>query len=574
MKFKNHLSPKNTYLVISIIIILLYIAPYFIFGRNSHIRIHDNLDSNVVMYKILVESGKIFGGNDSIIPNIMNGLPRSTFFSEYSIVVLLYYIFGIFYGYIVNQVLVRIVAFAGMYLLLKNHVFGKDAEENAFISVFVSLCFSLIPFFPHSCASIGGIPLILNSFFNIQRDYHIKRNDGIVIIIFPFISSLVLSGIFIIFTAALTGMITIVKQKRFNYCLLVSLVVLSMIYLLVEYRLVLFSLSKQFISHRTEFSKGLLTGITSFTDCMRKTAALIVENSDPPKTFPIYHKYFIQFTFMAALLVSIIKNDKKSRSLLVLLFISVVIIAMGFGFYYYKPIAWIMKNVPLLNIVSFWRFIVLLPFLWYIIFAVSLRVLHDRISWGKYVVPLVIILQILYLAFNSDEMTERMAGNPSFREFYSTELFNDIKQFIGKDQSSYRVASIGFHPSISLYNGFYTIDGYCVNYPLEYKKRFRTIIAKELAKNKEVKNYFDNWGSRCYLFTAELPFVYWRVHQKKDLKINMLELDSVALKDMGCHYIISAVEIVNYRQNHLMLIKEFEKNDSPYKIGLYQLIDR
>lgn len=45
----------------------------------------------------------------------------------------------------------------------------------------------------------------------------------------------------------------------------------------------------------------------------------------------------------------------------------------------------------------------------------------------------------------------------------------EIKDYIGKPQSSYRVGSIGLHPSVSQESGFYTVDGYVNSYPLAYK---------------------------------------------------------------------------------------------------------
>jgi len=41
---------------------------------------------------------------------------------------------------------------------------------------------------------------------------------------------------------------------------------------------------------------------------------------------------------------------------------------------------------------------------------------------------------------------------------------------------------------------------------------------------------------------------------------------------MDCHYILSGVEIDNYRENNLELMREFEKGGSPYKIRLYRVL--
>jgi hypothetical protein len=49
---------------------------------------------------------------------------------------------------------------------------------------------------------------------------------------------------------------------------------------------------------------------------------------------------------------------------------------------------------------------------------------------------------------------------------------------------------------------FHTLDGYWSNYPLSHKHAFREIIADELEKSPALKSYFDDWGSRVYLFNS------------------------------------------------------------------------
>ena len=64
-------------------------------------------------------------------------------------------------------------------------------------------------------------------------------------------------------------------------------------------------------------------------------------------------------------------------------------------------------------------------------------------------------------------------------------------------------------PAVALEAGFYCIDGYSNNYSLEYKHEFRGIIEEELEKCPAMKGYFDDWGSRCYLFTEESQNYYY-----------------------------------------------------------------
>lgn len=49
-------------------------------------------------------------------------------------------------------------------------------------------------------------------------------------------------------------------------------------------------------------------------------------------------------------------------------------------------------------------------------------------------------------------------GEITYAEFFDTSLFEEIKKDIGYNGE--KVVAFGFHPSVLIYNGFTTIDGY------------------------------------------------------------------------------------------------------------------
>ena len=114
----------------------------------------------------------------------------------------------------------------------------------------------------------------------------------------------------------------------------------------------------------------------------------------------------------------------------------------------------------------------------------------------------------------------------------------ELEDAIGEDMSSYRVAHLGINPAPALMHGFYTVDGYSNNYPLEYKHRFRRVIERELEKSPGTAGYFDTWGSRCYLFNAETGNA-WMLGKNSQIVYRNLELDMNTLKELGCDYIFS-----------------------------------
>jgi hypothetical protein len=127
------------------------------------------------------------------------------------------------------------------------------------------------------------------------------------------------------------------------------------------------------------------------------------------------------------------------------------------------------------------------------------------------------------------------------------------------------------HPSVTEFNGFYTLDGYLSTYPLSYKLQFRRIIAKELDKDATIRDYFDGWGNRCYVFTSE--FGIDSLFPGKDHKIlHNLQLDTGQLRAMGGEYVISAAYIENSEQHGLRFEKQFSSPGSFWDIYLYEVL--
>jgi hypothetical protein len=215
---------------------------------------------------------------------------------------------------------------------------------------------------------------------------------------------------------------------------------------------------------------------------------------------------------------------------------------------------------------------------WLVLFAASIEQLLVSTLKQRFFFSIVLVAGLFFsvtshnreLHWNMGQLAGIKPENPSFCDFYDTKLFTRIKEYIGKPEETYRTVSLGLYPSIASHNSFFCLDGYQVLYPLKYKHSFREVIASELDKNAELKKYFDGWGGRCYLFSAELATnCLW---SKKDgkkvfhLDINTEKLKQLSQKDT---YILSAVEIVNYPYLGLMLENVFEGNY--WKIYLYRV---
>jgi len=144
-----------------------------------------------------------------------------------------------------------------------------------------------------------------------------------------------------------------------------------------------------------------------------------------------------------------------------------------------------------------------------------------------------------------------------------------IKNYIAKPQSSYRIVSFGINPGVPLFNGFYCLDGYSTNYSLNYKHRFRKIIARELRKNQKNKQFYNHNGLRVYLVSHKFKYFIPDDFYQSETEFNDLDMNYRALKELKCDYIFSRFKINNV-QEYIKLEKVFENDFT--KIYLYSLL--
>jgi len=550
---------ERDFLFLAAAFILLFVSPLFLLGENAHIRVHDNLDSNIAWYKVLKESGEAFGKLDAKIPQVINGLPRHAIGTEWCILIWLHLLFPSMTAYAISQTLTRSFAFIGMYLLLKS--FFVPEKELCLIAILVSLAFSWTPFWPSGMLSTLGHPLALWSFLHIR-----KKTDRfihwIVLILLPFYASFVLG--FFFFLCAMAGLWVLdgVRGKTWNLRFLLALFLMSGVFFLTDFRLFYATFFHSEPIHRLEFIssrhgvlRSLRLALKNFV--LGHTHVMTVHM---PVIFPV--------TLYAAVLMIRRREWKKEKTFFLLLLFNFAL-SLWYAFWFNR--LWIpLKNrIDLLNTFNFARFHFLRPFIIYLGFALACRYL--RKTGYRRMVPIALMAQLLVLVPFNEEIHYRLIHHaPSFRQFYAEKQFQEIARFIGRPKSSYRVVSLGLHPAVAQYNGFYTLDTYSNIYPLTYKYKFRKIIAEELGKSETLRLYFDEWGSRCYVFASELgkKFDYGKNTKKR---LQDLDINTHALYELGGRYIFSAVPIDNAHENGLRLTGVFSHPDSAWKIYLYEV---
>ena len=543
------------------ILLILFVSPLFILGENAHIRIHDNLDSNIAWYKTLNNSGTLFGNINDIVPQVINGLPRNAYGTEFSGIQWLHAIFPSMLAYALSQTITRVFAFIGMYKLLGDHFI--PSKDGYLIRVWVSLAFALTPFWPSGMLSTLGMPLALWAFLNIRSGKNTFK-EWLTIILLPFYSSFVLGFFFFLVAVSLLWVRDIFIKKSMNWTFLASIICMIFIYLAIEYRLVYSLLFPDEPTSRNEFYSSVLG--------FSRTIRLVFKN------YIIGHTHVLALHTLVILPLSfivliIIKGEKKSKYVKTFLFLFILnfLLSVWYAFWFFKGWAPLKEHFQLLNTFNFARFHFLRPMVIYLMFATGCYLLWQKGKYGQYLVKLCLFIQMIVLITSNEEIVYRVYGSPNFKEFYAEKQFRKIEDYIGKPKSDYRVASIGLHPAISQYNGFYTIDTYNNFYPLHYKHQFRSIIASELAKSPQLQRYFDQWGGRCYIFVAELGKKY-DYEKDSNIEIKNLQLNTKVFKDMGGKYIFSAVPIKNATQNGMKLMKTFDEQQSAWRIYLYEVI--
>lgn len=557
-------------LIVALATMVAYFVPFLLLGNNAYITIQDNLDDEFLVKYLLVATGKalVFDGS-ATVQNIMGGLPRAALPSGLNVSVLLFYVLPPVWAYIVNYILVHMIAFVGMFLLLRKYFLTHDDDYG--IVVAISLCFFFIPYYTTHGLTVGGQPLLAYAFLNI-RGGQPNWKDYFIILLFPLWSNIALIAPFAVTVLALILVVDWLRSRRLNKRFLISIMLFAAAYIALEYQMIdSFVMSNRWVSHRTVFHRW--TDFDLSSNIKRALRQLFKTQyhsglNDSFSTLPV----IIATGGALALLI----RKKRRAGLLEVMAVGIVVICLENGFYDWI-VRWLGGLLPALHPFNASRFFFLLPLLWMLLFATSLKELQ-RIKWSVPIAWCLILSQAFAIARINTEYADNLrllvgkfVYEPNFRRFYAQDLFAEIDKFIDRPKDSYRVVSIGLPPAAALFNGFFTLDGYVNTYPLSYKLQFRQIIWKELDKDAFMREYFDGWGNQCYVFSSELK-MNDICEGANHYVLHNLELDTDQLRAMGGEYVISAADIENSGKHGLRLEREFSSPGSFWHLFLYYVL--
>ncbi|MDU1845763.1 MAG: DUF6044 family protein [Niallia nealsonii] len=558
----NYLKRERTFFYIAIVIVLLWVLPYFVLNEDAHMRVHDNLDSNLGWYEVMKDNGIAFSPLHTPVEQIMNGeFSRDTYYSEYYAMVFLFQLFPPVIAYGLSQAITHFVAFLGMYLLLKKYVMKEEHKNAYLITIGVALAFSLTPYWPSGMLSILGMPLALWSMMNIKNG---ERNwkDAAVLTIIPFFSTFVIGFFYFLAAMGMFWLYDSIKNRKGNWAFLIAIIYMIFIYLAIDYRLVFSMIAplSDELTNRDVFYQSKL----NFVQTLKLVVKNYVISHNQDRTI---HQFIILPLTLHGLIIVLLKKTWKENKLYVGLHLLNIVLSTWYAFWFFEGWQPLKEKFGILTSFNFARFHYLRPMIIYTLFALTLKMIWKNGHFGRKLVSVLIIGQLLILVPTNEQIMYK--NQPSYKEYFAEEQFADIKEFIGKPLDQYRVVSIGIHPNVAQYNGMYTLDSYSNIYPLTYKLQFRKIIEPELNKNKALRNYYDDWGGRCYIFVDELG-KYYQYSKQSDKEINHLQLNVEALKEMGGQYILSALPINNAEETNLEFMKDFESKESNWHIYLYK----
>jgi hypothetical protein len=560
-------------LALALVGLLLFLLPYAVLQDHSYITIDDNLDAEFSVPYLLVQQEVVLDYRAStVLPAVMNGLPRNAARSGLSITVLLFKVLPPWAAYLVQQALVRLIGLLGMYALLRQ--FWLRAPQQKGVAAGLALCWAVLPTYSMYGISVLGQAALLLAFLGVRHGAA-RWWYWAIIAGFPLWSTFVFVGPFVLVVLGMLVLWDWQSASHLNWRLVAGVALLLVMYLVVEWPL-FYSLlvAKQFVPHRLEFDMQQLTPM-GLVAGLRSSAQFFL--------FGQYHaSRFLRVAALLAVGVAVALAPAERRPLLVrrlgALLLTLAGLALFSGFYP-QLVAAVQTRLPAIGAFNFGRFHFLAPLLWFVVLALALREVTRRWQIG-----LVGLQLLLGLSMNPEWLNNlrELAGRPkpsepNYAAYVSEPLFHQVQQHIhrqtGLRPAQYRVVCLGFLPAVAQLNNFYTLDSYQNNYPLSYKRQFRPLIAGELAKSPALRTYFDAWGNRCYVFSAELGKDF-RVGAFQHRIVQDFKFDTPNFRKLGGRYVLSAARLARPGPAGLRLTSVFTRPDAYWQIYLYEVVEK
>lgn len=596
------------------------VLPNLILGQESIFTYHDQLDGEMIAY--ILQAKHLFSGD--VLPEFMGGMSKTALTLPAPVFVLLF-LGGDYFAALTVMLLVgRLTGFAGMFLLV-SHLTKRTSVAAA-----AGVLYGFLPFLPVYGLSQYGIPLLFWCGLKLREGKRLVC-AYCATALFGFSSSLVLAGFGLLGVGVVVFLWDLFKKKH-SWHFLAAWQLLLVVYVAENFRLLcqLAGIGDSFVSHKAEYvlnatpfwrlfwqdlfvggqhsegHHGVLLLVLLAVLAVVLAVCLLLESraSEEPEHFP--EKTLGTHSEQSA---SGVRGERPERSApgvlgrlpgetirnlknMGLCMGIAVCLALGAAFWGSSSGMALRGDLGTLGAFQLDRLLWMAPCLWYLAAACGFSALWSLLGQkrglgrmaagcGMAAVTLAAaaagfrILMIGDIKSNIQKLRNPQYGLLSYSDYYAVGVMEQVRDFLaeqtGKGQDEYYVVSLGIDPAAALYHGFHSLDGYSNNYSLDYKHLFRRAIAPELDKSEYLESYFDTWGNRCYLFSAECPGYY--TIEKNRFSFQEYQVDVDVLEQMGAEYLLSAAPIGNAGQQGLRLMREtpFETQDSYYQIYVYAI---
>lgn len=564
-----------------------YILAVILFGiivqDNIYVALTDNMDSNIPIYK-MIRDNELFWKFEESIPFLGGEVLRADYRVELSVQSWIYALFPTLLAYYIVYLIKVLGSSIGFYLLAKKikKYDGINLKEN--IWCVCGLLYGILGTWPHAAIGFASLPWWC---LNVYMIYKTKKKRYIFSsLLFVFTTSFTMLALFALFYTAVFIVVVTIKKRKIILALIFDFIVLSGAYIIANSHHVLQGIggSKETIKSlkASSYTETILQSLFKFKQ------AFFFENSYYHTGGSILRYIIIPIctVFLFVFIFSLIRKRNLNRKIAILYIVIYGCIIVNTLACCFDNNKFFREIIPFASGFGFSRFAWLSPFLWIILMALVCEFLTNKVIIGSFIILgfASVIFDPLYTQLNSmyNDLycnVSALFGNDQFKdgnhewtwkEYYSEELFDKIKNDIGYD-GSWSLA-YGIEPSVLQYNGIKTLDGYYSNYSLEYHDQFQKLISPELEQDESHKSYWESSvGVRAYLWSKDWDFL---APKDFELKESDLYIDMDVFREMNGKYIFSRVKIKNSNDLGLSLIQSTHTHkESPYEVYVYCLED-
>lgn len=568
-KYQQH----RIWFCLGFIAVAVMAVPYLILGEEAIFNYHDQLDGELIAY--ILQAKHLFRGD--VLPEFMGGVSKTALTMPAPGFVVLFLTGNGFAALLSMQMIGSLTGYLGMFLL------AREFHVREEIAAAVAVLFAYLPFLPVYGLSQYGIPLLFWCVLQLREKRRVAVSC-LYVACYGLTSSLVLVGFGLLGMGVVWFFLLLWRRRERALPFLGAWFLLLGIYLVENGRLLgeLLGPGSAQVSHKSEY---VLAAAPFFSTLWQNLTRGGQHSED-------YH-FFLLAATLAALAAGAVLREERVRP-----YRRVAGICLLWNLFFALAAAlWdsvagvaFRNHMAAFRAFQMDRLLWIAPVFWYLAFAcggmtcLELLLCRKRKAVGWVLAALSCCaalgagVQILFagdIKSNLRKLCQPDYGMLSFRDYFAIGVMEQVEEFLCRygetGQSDYRVVSLGVDPAAALYHGFYCLDGYSNNYPADYKHAFRRVLAPELERSDYLREYFDGWGNRCYLFSAECPGYY--TIEKGGFYFQDYRLDAEALKELGGDYLLSAAFIANGEEQGLVLMNEepLETEDSYYRIYVYRV---